>query len=74
MKDFITTFLFIVATVLCLVLILRGIRHNSILKEINETGEIRLYDEVYTCKYKGKWKSEKVFVSKDIIVEEFKNK
>jgi len=74
MKDFLSTILFIFATGLCLALIFRGVRDNGILKEINNTGEIRIYDEVYTCKYKGKWKSEKVFVSKDTIVEEFKNR
>jgi len=74
MKELFTTLLFAISVALCLALILRGIRDNSILKEITNTGEIRIYDEVYTCKYKGKWKSENVFVPKDVIVEEFKNR
>ena len=74
MTDFLTTFFCIVLTVIFIAFVSHGIRNTSILREITNTGEIRVYDEVYTCKYKGKWKSKDVFIPKDVIVEEFKNR
>lgn len=66
MKDLIGTLLFIVAIIVCWALIIRGIANERLLRQINQKGEITIYDQVYSCKLKGVWKDEHRFVPAEI--------
>lgn len=66
MKDLIGTLLFITAIIICWALMIRGIANTKLLKQINEKGEITIYDQVYSCKLKGVWKDEHRFIPVEI--------
>lgn len=66
MKDLIGILLFIVAIIVCWALIIRGIANERLLRQINQNGEITIYDQVYSCKLKGVWKDEHRFVPAEI--------
>lgn len=65
MKDLALS-IFIVISVILLCLLYRGLLAESLLLKLERTGEIKLYDEVYTCKLKGTWKSENIFVPAEV--------
>jgi len=61
MKDLFLAALTIISFVL-LGALCRGVVYESILKSINKTGEMTIYNEVYTCQLKGSWKEERLFI------------
>ena len=54
MLNTIKTMIFYLAITFCLLLIIYGVCNSSLLRKIKETGELTIFDEVYTCTYKGK--------------------
>lgn len=53
MLNTIKTMLFYLAVTVCGLLIVYGICNSSLKRQIANTGELVIFDEVYTCQYKG---------------------
>ena len=50
---FIKTMLFYLAVTVCTLLVIYGICNSALKRQITNTGELVIFDEVYTCQYKG---------------------
>lgn len=66
MKDAIEALLFVLVIVIFWGIMIRGIINTKLSKQINNNGEITIYDQVYSCKLKGTWKDEHRFVPAEI--------
>jgi len=65
MKDLTYYILLIITFFLLFGVIVYGVTNEKILNKL-ESGEITVYDEVYTCNYKGKYVRKNVFVPAEI--------
>lgn len=67
--------LFIVGSIIMIMVVGAFCVKDKVYQEIEKTGQIRIYDDLYKCEYAGKYIMEEKFIPKEIneLPKELKN-
>ena len=62
--------LFIVGSIIMIMVVGAFCVKDKVYQEIEKTGQIRIYDDLYKCEYAGKYVSEERFIPSTVTMED----